>query len=62
MGGIESREQFTIGQMVLCHRRDYHEDGSKSDYYYVEVTRDIFLAIGGEELSEKGTWQQEEAK
>ena len=34
----------------LFHRKDYHEDGSISDTYGVELTREQFLAFGGVEL------------
>jgi hypothetical protein len=33
------------------HRKDYHEDGSISEFYGVELTREQFLSIGGVELS-----------
>lgn len=35
----------------LFHRKDYHEDGSVSDFYGIELTKTEFLAMGGTELS-----------
>ena len=44
-------EMATVGEDVyLCHRRDYHEGGSSSHYYYIELNRAQFAAMGGKEL------------
>ena len=39
-------------KIYLCHRRDYHEDGSTSDYYYLELNHDQFIKMDGMELPE----------
>ena len=40
---------FEVGTMEhkghLFHRRDYHEDGSTTDYYGVELSKDHFKAF-----------------
>ena len=48
-------EMATIGEDVyLCHRKDYHEDKSSTHYYYIELSRKQFLAMGGKELKAQG--------
>ena len=36
--------------IFLCHRHDYHKDGSASDYYYLEISHKQFIEMGGTEL------------
>lgn len=38
--------------LTLWHRRDYYEDGSASDYYYIELTKEEFETLGGEFLED----------
>ena len=35
---------------ILCHRRDYHQDGSHTDYYFIELSSEEFMLLGGETL------------
>ncbi len=37
-------------KIYACHRRDHHKDGSKSNYYYLELSKERFLEMGGREL------------
>ena len=46
-------EMAVVGEDVcLCHREDqhYHEDVPDTHYYYLELSQQQFLAMGGEEL------------
>jgi len=61
-GDIESRlgyslQKGAVGPKVgwCFHRKDYHDDGSISDFWGVELTREQFIAIGGVELSVEPT-------
>lgn len=39
-----------LADCPLVHRTDYHPDGSETDTYYLELTRDQFRALGGQDL------------
>jgi hypothetical protein len=61
--GITERSRYSrrgmVGTIVkpiyrhvgnLVHRRTYHEDGSQTDAYTIELERDAFLEAGGVEV------------
>ena len=68
---IETRIQYKLARprlpavigedafRCLCHREDCHKDGSSTHYYYIELTKEQFLAIGGQELKTQGAQDED---
>ena len=52
IGYSKKNPQIDKGIGWMFHRKDYHDDGSITDTYGVELSRTDFLAAGGIELSE----------
>ncbi len=43
----------SVGDLPIVHRTDYHNDGSESDYFYLELTQQQFTDLTG--ISQKDT-------